>query len=66
MLDLVIRVQLTTNRGRKKPSYDRLPAQLLGWNVFCKEMVDKGKYMFSSEVEFGYLVPENRFYANIL
>lgn len=62
----VFRIPLVTVEINKRAICYRLPAQLLGWALVCIEMSDDGISMFPSEVEFGYIVSQQRFYAHIL
>ena len=62
----VFQIPAVTIKDKNTTNYFRLPAQLLGWVLFCKNASDIGKNMFPSDVEFGYLVAENRYYAHIL
>lgn len=55
-----------TIKNGKNLSFYRLPAQLLDWAVLCVRMSESGNKIFPSQVEFGYLVDENRIYAQIL
>jgi len=60
------RLPLITVKNDGKPEAYRLPDDLAGWVDMNMQASLKGVKMFPAEVEFGYLVEEDRTYAEIL
>jgi hypothetical protein len=59
-------IPVVTVEERGKPVLFRLPEWYLKWSEFTQLLSSEGGIVFPSFVEFGYIVPEKQYYAEIL
>lgn len=55
---------ITINQGGQATLY-LLPDAYIGWVMHCLSVAQQGSNFFPEDVEFGYLINDDRYYAHI-